>query len=356
MNINVGLWLVGVLMAGAIFVPIASGQDGGAQDDPWQWLEDVTGDKSLDWVRARNKVSQGALESDPGFAKLKTDLLAILDSDARIPMVSKHGDYLYNFWRDKKNPRGLWRRTTMEEYVKTEPKWEVLLDLDALGKAENENWVWGGGQLLRPDYKRAMVSLSRGGADAKVYREFDVEKKEFVEGGFFLPEAKGSVSWINGDQLFVQTDFGPGSMTDSGYPRVAKLWKRGTPLTAAETVYEGQAADMMVGAQHDDTPGFERDFVFRNLAFYNDELFYRTPAGELVKIDAQNSAEKNAVREYIVLQLRKEWEVDGQTFPAGSLLVGKFDEFLKGDRKLRAIFTPSENTALSGYGFTKDYL
>lgn len=356
MNINVGLWLVGVLMAGAICVPIASGQDGGAQDDPWQWLEDVTGDKSLDWVRARNKVSQGALESDPGFAKLKTDLLAILDSDARIPMVSKHGDYLYNFWRDKKNPRGLWRRTTMEEYVKTEPKWEVLLDLDALGKAENENWVWGGGQLLRPDYKRAMVSLSRGGADAKVYREFDVEKKEFVEGGFFLPEAKGSVSWINGDQLFVQTDFGPGSMTDSGYPRVAKLWKRGTPLTAAETVYEGQAADMMVGAQHDDTPGFERDFVFRNLAFYNDELFYRTPAGELVKIDAQNSAEKNAVREYIVLQLRKEWEVDGQTFPAGSLLVGKFDEFLKGDRKLRAIFTPSENTALSGYGFTKDYL
>jgi prolyl oligopeptidase len=135
----------------------------------------------LDWVRARNKVSQGALESDPGFAKLKTDLLAILDSDARIPMVSKHGDYLYNFWRDKKNPRGLWRRTTMEEYVKTEPKWEVLLDLDALGKAENENWVWGGGQLLRPDYKRAMVSLSRGGADAKVYRRLITPQRTVEE-------------------------------------------------------------------------------------------------------------------------------------------------------------------------------
>jgi prolyl oligopeptidase len=121
-------------------------------------------------------------------------------------------------------------------------------------------------------------------------------------------------------------------------------------------VYEGQATDMMVGAQHDDTPGFERDFVFRNLAFYNDELFYRTPAGELIKIDAQNSAEKNAVREYIVLQLRKDWEIEGKKFPAGSLLVGKFDEFVKGERKLQAIFTPSENTALSGYGFTKDYL
>jgi prolyl oligopeptidase len=118
--------------------------------------------------------------------------LAILDSDARIPMVSKSGDYLYNFWRDKKNPRGIWRRTTMDEYVKAEPKWEILLDLDALGKAENENWVWGGGQLLRPDYKRAMLSLSRGGADAKVYREFDVEKKEFVEVVSFCQKPRGA--------------------------------------------------------------------------------------------------------------------------------------------------------------------
>ncbi|MFM7561522.1 MAG: prolyl oligopeptidase family serine peptidase [Planctomycetota bacterium] len=356
MRISFRVWLLGVLMAGAMFVPTTYGQDASPQDDPWQWLEDVTGEKALDWVRARNKVSQSALESDPGFGKLKSDLLAILDSDARIPMVSKQGDYLYNFWRDKKNPRGLWRRTTMDEYVKAEPKWEILLDLDALGKVENENWVWGGGQLLRPDYKRAMISLSRGGADAKVYREFDVEKKAFVEGGFFLPEAKGSVSWIDADRLFVQTDFGPGSMTESGYPRVAKLWQRGTPLTDAKTVYEGQATDMMIGAQHDDTPGFERDFVSRNLAFYNDELFYRTPEGELVKIDAQNSAEKNVVREYIAFQLRKEWEVDGQKYPAGSLLVGKFDEFLKGNRKLTPVFTPSDNTALAGYGFTKDYL
>jgi len=181
MNISFRLWLLGVFMAGAMFVPTANGQDTSPQEDPWQWLEDVTGEKALDWVRARNKVSQAALESDPGFAKLKSDLLAILDSDARIPMVSKSGDYLYNFWRDKKNPRGLWRRTTMDEYVKAEPKWEILLDLDALGKAENENWVWGGGQLLRPDYKRAMLSLSRGGADAKVYREFDVEKKDRYE-------------------------------------------------------------------------------------------------------------------------------------------------------------------------------
>ncbi len=146
-------------MAGAMFVPPVTGQEATTSDDPWQWLEDVTGDKALDWVRARNKVSQAALETDPSFAKLKSDLLAILDSDARIPMVSKRGEFLYNFWRDKQNPRGLWRRTTLDEYVKAEPKWEVLLDLDALGTAENENWVWGGGQLLRPDYKRAMISL-----------------------------------------------------------------------------------------------------------------------------------------------------------------------------------------------------
>lgn len=334
----------------------AWGQPQTTGDDPYLWLEEVTGDRALEWVRARNKICQDQLEADSGFAQLQADLLAILDSDARIPMVSKHGDYLYNFWRDKQNPRGIWRRTTMDEYVKAEPNWERLLDLDALGKQENENWVWGGGQLLRPDYKRALVSLSRGGADARVYREFDVEKKEFVPGGFFLPEAKGSLVWIDLDHVFVQTNFGPGSMTDSGYPRIAKLWTRGTPVTEAKTVYEGQQDDMSVTAVHDDSPGFERDFVNRNVAFFNDELYYRQPDGGLQKIEAPNSAQKNVFHDYIVFELREDWEVDGQKFLAGSLLLGKFDDYLAGRRQLTAVFTPSDNSALSSYGFTKDYL
>ena len=177
--------------------------------DPFLWLEDVTGEKAIEWVKARNAKSQAKMESDPQFNTLRKDLLAVLDSDARIPFVSKQGDFYYNFWRDQNNERGLWRRTTLDQYKATEPNWELILDLDALGKDENENWVWKGANLVRPDYKRALITLSRGGADADVTREF-----------------------------------GPGSMTNSGYPRIAKKWKRGTPIESAESVYEGKSDDM----------------------------------------------------------------------------------------------------------------
>ena len=182
--------------------------------DPFLWLEDVTGERAIEWVKAR------------------------------IPFVSKQGDFCYNFWRDQNNERGLWRRTTLDQYKATEPNWELILDLDALGKDENENWVWKGANLLRPDYKRALITLSRGGADADVTREFDMEKREFVKDGFTRAESKGSMNWIDQDHVFVMTDFGPGSMTNSGYPRIAKKWKRGTPIESAESVYEGKSDDM----------------------------------------------------------------------------------------------------------------
>ena len=188
----------------------------GEANDPYQWLEDVTGEKALDWVRARNAKAEAQLQSDPAYKPLFEDLLAILDSDARIPMIAKHGDYFYNFWRDQQNERGLWRRTTMEEYRKANPKWDVLLDLDKLAAAEKENWVWGGVQVLRPYTSRCLIHLSRGGADADVTREFDMERREFVPDGFVRPESKGGMSWIDHDRVFVFTDFGDGSMTKSG--------------------------------------------------------------------------------------------------------------------------------------------
>ena len=283
-------------------------------------------------------------------------MLEILDSNARIPFVSKRGEYYYNFWRDKTNERGLWRRTTLEEYRKAEPKWEVVLDLDALGKTENENWVWKGASLLRPDYQRALITLSRGGADANITREFDLKTRSFVADGFKLPESKGSVSWIDIDHLFVSTDFGDASMTDSGYPRMAKLWKRGTPIEQAKLVYEGKQEDMSVGAVHDDSPGFERNFVTRNIAFYNDELFLVKDSGELVKIDAPNTASKSVFKQYLLLELREAWTIDSKTYPAGSLLVSDFDRFLRGERAFEVLFEPSSNTALSSVTTTKDHV
>src|SRR5262249_1582776 len=162
----------------------------------------------------------------------------------RIPFVSKHGPHYYNFWRDAKNKRGLWRRTTLEDYRKARPKWETVLDLDELAAREKENWVWHGANVLRPTHDRALLSLSRGGA--VVVREFDLKARAFVKGGFSLPEAKSDVSWRGRDSLFVATDFGPGSLTKSGYPRVVKEWKRGTPLSAAKLVYEGKPDDVAV--------------------------------------------------------------------------------------------------------------
>ena len=325
-------------------------------EDPYLWLEDVTGDKALEWVRARNAKTQSKFEADPNFNKLRDDLLAILDSDARIPMVNKSGEYYYNFWRDKKNERGLWRRTTLEEYRKAEPKWEVILDLDKLAKDESENWVWSGVSLLRPKYDRALINLSRGGADATVTREFDMEKREFVQGGFERPEAKGGLDWVDRDSVFVFTDFGEGSQTKSGYPRIVKLWKRGAPMSDAKVIYEGVPEDMYIRAVHDDSPGFERNFVSRTLAFYNDEMYELTDGGALAKLDAPNSANKSVFHDFLLIELREPWDVGGRTYTAGALLIANYKDYMAGKRNLQVAFEPTANSSLASFAPTKDHL
>ena len=325
-------------------------------EDPYLWLEDVTGDKALEWVRARNAKTQSKFEADPNFNKLRDDLLAILDSDARIPMVNKSGEYYYNFWRDKKNERGLWRRTTLEEYRKAEPKWEVILDLDKLAKDESENWVWSGVSLLRPKYDRALINLSRGGADATVTREFDMEKREFVQGGFERPEAKGGLDWMDRDSVFVFTDFGEGSQTKSGYPRIVKLWKRGAPMSDAKVIYEGVPEDMYIRAVHDDSPGFERNFVSRTLAFYNDEMYELTDGGALAKLDAPNSANKSVFHDFLLIELREPWDVGGKTYSAGALLIANYKDYMAGKRNLEVAFEPTANSSLASFAPTKDHL
>jgi prolyl oligopeptidase len=266
------------------------------------------------------------------------------------------GAYYYNFWRDKNNPQGVWRRTTLAEYRKESPKWEVLLDIDALGKAEGVNWVWGGANCLRPAYDRCLISLSRGGADADVTREFDVSDKAFVIGGYSRPEAKGQIGWIDIDTVYVSTDFGPGSMTSSGYPRIAKEWKRGTPMSAAKTVYEGQESDISVGAYRDDTPGFERDFVYRGLTFYTNELYLRGKSGTLTKLDLPDGAQKGAFREWLSVELRQPWTVGGREYQAGSLLAIRLEAFLSGARNFDVLFEPAQNTSLASTAVTKDHV
>ncbi len=325
-----------------------------APEDRYLWLEDVTAEKALDWARARNAESARVLETGD-FAALEKRILDILDSDARIPYVEKLGAWYYNFWRDAKNPRGLWRRTTLAEYRKEHPAWETVIDLDALGAAEGENWVWHGADCLKPEYKRCLVQLSRGGADADVVREFDLEAKAFLKDGFFLPEAKNSVGWRDPDALYVGTDFGAGSMTTSGYPRIAKLWKRGTPLDAAEAVYEGRTEDVAVGAFRDHTKGFERDFVYRGVTFYTNEMFLRRD-GKLLKIEKPDSANASVHRDLLLLELRDDWTVAGKTHPAGALLAADFEGFLKGERRFDVLFEPTERKSLAGFSPTLNHV
>lgn len=326
-----------------------------ADEDPYVWLEDVTGEKALSWVRQRNELTQKKYETSE-FNTLKDDLLKILDSDERIPAVGKDGEFYYNFWRDKQHERGIWRRTTLDEYRKPEPKWELVIDLDQLAKDEGENWVWSGANLLKPGYDRALINLSRGGADATVTREFDLKTRKFVDGGFQRSEAKGGLVWVDRDSVFVFTNFGEGSTTTSGYPRIVKLWRRGQPLEQAQVVYEGKPEDMYISGIHDDTPGFERNFVRRTLAFYNDELYLRSDDNKLTKVDAPNSANKSVYRDYLLLELREPWEAGGKKFAAGSLIVSNFKEFLAGKRDFTVLFEPTERSSLDSFSPTKDYI
>ena len=323
--------------------------------DPYLWLEGVTDEKALDWVRQHNAQTVTELEADPVFEATRKKILTILNSNERIPGVRKYGSFYYNFWRDDQHIRGLWRRTTLEEYRKADPEWEAVLDLDQLAADENENWVWKGANVLYPDYDRCLIEISRGGADATVIREFDLNRKQFVDDGFTLPEAKSNVDWRNRDTLYVGTDFGEGSLTDSGYPRVVKEWTRGTPLSEAKLVFEGQAEDVSTSAWVMHDHGRVYEFVQRSVTFFTNELFIRR-GDEWIEVEKPADAEVSTFGEHLLLRLCSEWTVAGKTYPSGALLAVDFEDYLNGDRQFSMLFEPTERKSLSDIGQTKNYL
>ncbi len=323
--------------------------------DPYLWLEEVESPKALDWAKSLNQISQEELTTDSEFAAMKSRMLEALDSKERIPSVSLYGNRLYNFWRDDSNPKGLWRRTTFEEYIKPHPKWETVLDLDSLSEKEKENWVWKGATIRRPDFKRCLMRLSRGGADATVVREFDLETKSFVQDGFTLAESKSRISWIDQDTLFVGTDFGPDTMTDSGYPRLVKTWKRNTPIEEAKLIFVGKKTDVSVGAYVSHDHGFRHEIIERSDTFWTNETFIKQ-GEEWVRIDKPEGAEISFFNNHLLLTLRKDWKVANHNYKAGSLLAKNLPDFLNGARNLDVLFEPTERTSLDGYSSTKNWL
>ena len=321
-------------------------------DDPWMWLEEVQDAKALDWVRERNAQTRQRLQAWLGFDATRERILQVLDSRDRIPVIARRGDFVYNFWQDSDNPRGLWRRTTLDEYRLSAPAWELLLDVDALGRSEGENWVWGGAVCLGPDYIRCLVKLSRGGADAQVVREFDTATRQFVAGGFNLPEAKSEVAWLDRDTVFVGTDFGPGSLTDSGYPRLIKRWQRGQPLADAVTVFEAQHSDVAASVHVDATPGFERTLLQRAPDFFSSEEFLLVD-GQLRRLDKPADAQLGFWYGQVLLALRSDWQQGGTTWPRGALLASDAMAFLNGKAQWTALFTPTATRSLAGYALLR---
>jgi prolyl oligopeptidase len=323
-------------------------------EDPYLWLEEVSGKKPLEWAETQNKKALAELDS-PAREALRKRLLAIYDSKEKIPSVDAKGKWLYNFWRDDQHERGLWRRVSVDGYKKKDPAWETVIDVDALAAAEKENWVFKDSTCLKPKEELCLIALSRGGGDAVVTREFDTVKKQFVTAGFSLPEAKPSVMWKDENTLFVATDFGPGSLTTSGYPRIVKEWKRGTPLEQATLISEGKDTDVDVFAYRDWHQGKTIDLVQRDVTFFSTEEFI-LENGKLEKIDKPEDAKTGFFGEYLLLELRSDWKVGEKTFPAGALLAAKLKDFRAGKRELEVLFEPAKNKSLLAWTRTKSHL
>ena len=328
-------------------------------EDPYLWLEDVEGEDALTWVEAQNEQSVGYLESLATFDGLYDRNLEILNSDDRIASPGLRGDHAFNFWRDANNQRGLWRRTTLDDYISGNPDWEIILDLDALADAEGEDWVWKGASCLRPDYRHCALYLSRGGADAVVIREFDVEDRAFVENGFFVPEAKSRVSWIDSDTLYLGSDFGDGTLTDSGYPRTARIWKRGEPFSDAIEIFAGEQSDVAASVFRSWDGDVQYDLAVRSPTFYTSASYLVTDEGELEHIEIPEDAEFRGVfNGQMLVALKSDWTVGGETYLQGSLIAADFEGFMQGERNFDVLYVPTPTSALPGGGVatTRDYL
>lgn len=320
-------------------------------DDPYLWLEEVEGERALEWVHARNKECFDELEADERYGKFLSQAEKILNAKDRIPYGSIRGKYVYNFWQDAEHVRGIMRRTTPESYRLAKPEWETVLDIDALAKAEDENWVYKGTAWLAPDYERCLIKLSRGGTDASVHREFDMVATRFVEGGFALPEAKSGVTWLDRDTLLVGTDWGEGSLTESGYPRVAKRWKRGTPLAKATTIFEGRHEDIGIWPRVMDSGEDTIALVDQSLTFFTGAYHVIGPDGKLTSLPLQESADlAGFYAGRLLFTLREAWEVDGQTHAQGALLAINAAVFQATGKlpSIETIYMPDERTSIEG--------
>ena len=328
----------------------AHGPSSTKSDDPFQWLEEVEGSKALEWVKAHNEVSVKHFEADPRFAQVHSELKTIAFAEDRIPGIEIRNGQIYNFWQDATHVQGIWRTTTLASYETKSPVWETFLDVDALSKQDGVQWVFKGAQCLMPDADRCLISLSKGGKDAAVTREFDIPSRSFVKDGFISPEGKNDISWKDRNTLWLGMDFGPGSLTTSGYPRLVKLWSRGTPVTSAKLVYEGKETDVATTAFTLKSPQATIDMVLRQVAFFESEL-YHYEDGKITLIPVPSGSElQGSFQGDLYFILRKEWKTEAFGFDPGSLIA-----FSLKTLKPRLVMKKPSDGRIHGMIMTKDH-
>jgi prolyl oligopeptidase len=320
-----------------------------AADDPYLWLEEIDNAQVRAWVEARNHETVSAL-CDVQFERDRTAVLDILNAADRIPWIQQRGQLVYNFWQDAEHRKGLWRRTTLASYRGENPNWETLLDVDLLAKSEAEDWVWRGCSTLAPEHRRGLVHLSRGGADAAVIREFDLAEKRFVDDGFYLAEAKGGADWLNENTLLVSSALGGEAFqTVSGYARTARLHHRGAEFATAPVVFECKREDMAAWGGRDRGPRYPRTQYRRQIDFEHHEDFVEQDGAGRIKLDIPADAHMSVDHDWLMLNLRTDWNVGGRLYPAGALLIIKLSAFLAGGRDFTILFEPSPRRFLQSF-------
>lgn len=324
--------------------------------DPFMWLEEVDGKKAIDWVNQQNSLTVERLTKEKSYDDIYKRTLEILNSADRIAYPTLYGAFVYNFWQDKDHERGIWRRATTSSFTNGKPNWETLLDLDAMYKKDNIKWVFKGSNGLYPKYERFLISLSKGGGDAVVVKEFDVLTKSFVENGFVMEEAKGGASYLDENTLIVSTDFGPGTMTTSGYARQVKLWKRGTLLKEAELIFEGDTTDVSCSgfAVHD---GAKTHLILdRGMTFYTNQTFIREN-GQNIRLDFPQETQLAAILNgQLILNLKSDWTVAGKTFTKGCVVSVTLADLVAGKKTVSLIFQPDAFSSVAGISHTKTKL
>ncbi len=290
-------------------------------DDPYLWLEEVQGARALAQVDAWNRATEQDLSQTPDFEANRARALSILNDPRQIALPDQiQGNVVTNFWRDAEHPRGLWRTSPLRAYLAGRPEWRTLIDVDALGRQENKSWVWHGADCLAPTYRRCLVQLSPGGGDADVVREFDTSTGAFVADGFVLPEAKSNVTWLDADRLMVVTDFGPDSLTTSGYGRIAKIWRRGTPLSAAQTIAEADPTDVSL-SPFGLTDGNRRwNFISRSVIAWVTRVSLVTESGVIAMPIPETASVLDVLDGRLIVRLNRPLESGGRELPVGSLV------------------------------------